>query len=69
MKMFELMAMGVGVIAPSFPPIAEVINDRDNGWLFPAGDRKACIDYTLEISRDIDSCRQLGQRAALARHL
>jgi len=52
MKMFELMAMGVAVISPDYPPISEVIEDKANGWLFTSGDHEECINYTLEIASD-----------------
>ena len=31
MKLFELMAMGVAVVAPDYAPVAEVINDGTRG--------------------------------------
>lgn len=55
MKLFELMAMGVPVVAPDYGPITEVIVDGETGWLFPAGDLVACRDRVLSLTRaDID---------------
>ena len=52
MKLFEFMAMGKGMVAPDFPPIAEVVKDRENSWLFPANDRNACVDMVLSLVGD-----------------
>ncbi len=51
MKVFELMAMGVPVVAPAYPPLVETIVDSEEGWLFPAGDRTACVNLFLEVAR------------------
>ncbi len=42
MKLFELMGMGVAVVAPDYAPVAEVIGDGNTGWLFPRGEMAAC---------------------------
>jgi glycosyltransferase involved in cell wall biosynthesis len=50
MKLFEFMAMGVGVVAPDYSPIAEVVEDGRTGWLFPRGDIEACVDRVLTVA-------------------
>jgi glycosyltransferase involved in cell wall biosynthesis len=71
MKLFEFMAMGVPVLAPDLPPIAEVIEDGQTGWLFPRRDVEACIDATMSMANDPTSVRAVGKRArarVLERH-
>lgn len=63
MKLFEFMAMGKGMVAPNFSPIAEVVTDNDTSWLFPAGDRKACIDKVLDIAQNPTIHTQVGINA------
>ena len=63
MKLFEFMAMGKGMIAPDFSPIAEVVCDNENSWLFPAGDRNACIEKVLDIANNPTAHTQVGINA------
>lgn len=63
MKLFEFMAMGKGMIAPDFSPIAEVVQDNETGWLFPAGDRQACIDKVFSIVNDKKAHKTVGINA------
>jgi len=49
MKMFELMGAGVPLLAASYPPIAEVIEDDKDGWLFPPDDFDTCIEKLFSI--------------------
>ncbi|SEL70608.1 Glycosyltransferase involved in cell wall bisynthesis [Colwellia chukchiensis] len=63
MKLFEFMAMGKGMVAPDFSPIAEVVTDHKTSWLFPAGDRQACIEKVLDIARDPLQHSQVGNLA------
>ncbi|KZZ54283.1 glycosyltransferase WbuB, partial [Oleiphilus sp. HI0123] len=39
MKLFEMMAMEVALVSPDFEPIAEVVSDNENGWLFTRKDK------------------------------
>lgn len=50
MKLFELMAMGVPVVAPDYGPIAEVIEDGVTGWLFPQGNMQRCLEILLALT-------------------
>ncbi len=63
MKLFEFMAMGKGMVAPDFSPIAEVVTDNETSWLFPAGDRQACIEKVLEIANDKSAHVNIGANA------
>lgn len=64
MKVFELMAMGVPVVAPDFGPLEEVISHRRTGWLFPAGDRRACVEAVLEVARAPGALPDIAEAAA-----
>ncbi|WP_206483081.1 glycosyltransferase family 4 protein [Thalassotalea sp. G2M2-11] len=63
MKLFEFMAMGKGMVAPNFTPIAEVVKDDETSWLFPANDRQACIDKTLAVAKDTQAQKKVGTNA------
>lgn len=69
MKLFELMAMGVGVVAPDYAPIAEVVTDGEDGWLFPRKDFDACVDRVLALASHPDALAKVGTtaRATIAR--
>lgn len=60
-KLFELMAMEVPVVAPDYGPIREVITHGRTGWLFPAGDMHACMEMVLSL--DDEAIRQVGKNA------
>ncbi len=70
MKLFELMAMGVAVVAPDYAPIAEVIDNRSNGWLFPRKDVDACVDMVLQLAADPEELLRVGAaaRGSIADH-
>ena len=63
MKLFEFMAMSKGMIAPDFSPIAEVVKDNETSWLFPAGNRQACVDKVFDIVKNRAVYRQVGSNA------
>ena len=63
MKLFEFMAMGKGMIAPDFSPIAEVVKDNETSWLFPASNKQACIDKVIEIVNDKKAHKEVGKNA------
>lgn len=50
MKLFEFMGMGVGVVAPDYAPVAEVIGDGNTGWLFPRGETAACVQRVISLA-------------------
>ncbi|WP_370551908.1 glycosyltransferase family 4 protein [Haliea sp. E1-2-M8] len=63
MKLFEFMAMGKAMVAPAFSPICEVVRDAETAWLFPAGDRAACVARVLEVYQDRSAQRRVGEQA------
>jgi glycosyltransferase involved in cell wall biosynthesis len=63
MKLFELMGMGVAVVAPDYAPVAEVIGDGDTGWLFPRGDTAVCVQRVLDLAMQEDERRRVGAAA------
>ncbi|KRF02134.1 group 1 family glycosyl transferase [Frateuria sp. Soil773] len=63
MKLFELMAMGVAVVAPDYAPVAEVIGDGRTGWLFPRGRTDACVQRVLDLVAQADERRRVGGAA------
>lgn len=63
MKLFELMAMGVAVVAPDYAPVAEVINDGQTGWLFPRGELDACVQRVLDLAVRSEERRRIGSAA------
>ena len=63
MKLFEFMAMGKGMVAPNFTPIAEVVKDNETSWLFPAGDKQACINKVLAIAKNKNAQQIVGLKA------
>ncbi len=62
-KMFELMGAGVPLIAIHTPPIAEIIEDNKDGWLFPRNDLSACINKVLEIQGDSNRIQSAARLA------
>lgn len=63
MKLFELMAMGVAVVAPDYDPIAEVIDNGTTGWLFPRKALDACVDRVLALATQGDERVRVGEAA------
>ncbi len=63
MKLFEFMAMGKGMVAPDFSPIAEVVSNNETSWLFPAGDQHACIEKVLDLANNPTAHEQVGVNA------
>ena len=63
MKVFEFMAMGVGVVAPDYGPLREVIDDGRTGWLFAHGQVDACVSTVLRLAGQGDACASVGRAA------
>ena len=63
MKLFELMAMGVGVVAPDYAPIREVVEDEKDGWLFRHKDFDACVTRVLELAARPEELARVGAAA------
>ena len=71
MKLFEYMAVGLPVIASDLGQIGEVIRDRVNGVLVPAGDARALAGAMRTVIGDPGLRAQLGREArkdAIARY-
>lgn len=70
LKILESMASGCAVVASDVPPVRELIQDRENGWLVHPG-RPAELARAIRILLDRPGlARQLGDRArtTIARH-
>jgi glycosyltransferase involved in cell wall biosynthesis len=63
MKLFEFMAMNKAMIVPNYPPIDEVIDDCQTGWLFPMGNKQACVNRVLSLYKDKDELARVGDNA------
>jgi glycosyltransferase involved in cell wall biosynthesis len=63
MKLFELMAMGVAVVAPDYAPVAEVIDDGHTGWLFPRRQTNLCVQRVLDLAAQVDARERVGAAA------
>lgn len=63
MKLFELMAMGVAVVAPDYDPIAEVIDNGRSGWLFPRKDLATCVDQVIALAAQPAERERVGAAA------
>lgn len=60
MKLFELMAMGVAVVAPDYDPVREVVEDGTSGWLFPRKQIDACVERVLALAGRPDERMRAG---------
>lgn len=63
MKLFEFMAMGVGVVAPDYAPIAEVVTDGRTGWLVPRKRFDLCVERVLALAAHRDEQARVGAAA------
>lgn len=63
MKLFEMMAMRVPLVSPSFEPIVEVVTDKENGWLFSPNNRDEAVNLTLNLSNDLSEIHKVGLQA------
>jgi len=58
-------AVGVPVIGSDMAGIAELITDKDNGRLFPAGDAHRLAEIVTELALDPTQINQMSKRARL----
>jgi len=63
MVLLEAMAAGLPVICSSVNAIPEVVTDRVSGFLIDPGDREALGSRLLELLRDRELRRRLGEAA------
>lgn len=61
--LLEAMAAGRPVLAYAWGALPELINDGENGFLVPFGDRTAAAERLSRWARDPALCRQMGARA------
>lgn len=65
LKPLEAMAMGKVVVASDVGGLKELIQDRETGLLFPAGDAEALAATLQETIADRGSWEAMGERARL----
>ncbi len=63
-KLLDLLAAGVPVVADAVGQVAESIRHGETGWLVSPGDDAAFIDAVTALLRDIPLRQSLGQHAA-----
>jgi glycosyltransferase involved in cell wall biosynthesis len=63
MKLFEFMAMNKAMVLPDFSPIAEVVNDKETGWLFEKGNKKQCVETVLSLYENKEELKRVGDNA------
>lgn len=71
MKIFEYWAMGKAVIAPSVPPVVEVLRDGETGLLIRPGDADGMARHILALAEDGALRTRLGEagrRCVLSAH-
>jgi colanic acid/amylovoran biosynthesis glycosyltransferase len=70
--LIEAMSLGKPVLSTFVNGIPELVLDRENGWLFPAGSRERmldCIRLCLEAAPEVLAAMgQAGRLRALSRH-
>jgi len=60
MKIFEYWGMGKPVVAPSVPPVLEVMRDRETGLLIEPGNASQLADRIVELAGDAALRERLG---------
>jgi glycosyltransferase involved in cell wall biosynthesis len=60
MKIFEYWGMGIPVVAPSVPPVLEVMRDRETGLLIEPGNAQQLAERIVELARDAGLRERLG---------
>ena len=65
MKVFEYLAMGKAVVAPSVEPVLEVLRENETGLLIAPGDASAMARKILELAGDPE--KPAAPRAGRAR--
>jgi glycosyltransferase involved in cell wall biosynthesis len=63
-KLLDLLAAGVPVVADAVGQVAESIRHGETGWLVPPGDDAAFIEALTTLLRDASLRQSLGARAA-----
>jgi glycosyltransferase involved in cell wall biosynthesis len=63
MKLFEYMASGKAIVASAIGQIKNVLKDKHNGLLVPAGDENALANAVINLIEDASLKMQLGKQA------
>lgn len=63
MSVLESMGLGRPVIGARIGGIPELIDDGEDGWLFPSGDVEALRDRLLEAAQQPRAAHRMGQAA------
>jgi len=61
MKVFEYWAMGKAVVAPTVPPVLEILRDGETGLLIAPGDTEAMARQILRLAADPQLRTRLGE--------
>ena len=61
MKIFEYWGMGKAVVAPSVPPVLEVMRDRETGLIIEPGNAAQLADRIVELAEDSALRERLGR--------
>jgi len=62
-KLFEYQAMGKPAVAPRFVPVADILTDGREGYLFRPNDPDELTDRLLRLHRDAVERLAMGRRA------
>jgi glycosyltransferase involved in cell wall biosynthesis len=71
MKIFEYMAAGKPVVAPSYGPIREIITHKVDGWLFEPLESSSLLEAIRVLANSAELRRQLGiaaRQTVLSKH-
>jgi glycosyltransferase involved in cell wall biosynthesis len=63
-KLTDLLAAGVPVVADAVGQNTEYIRHNETGWLVPSGDVPAMSEAVIKLLRDLDQCHRLSINAA-----
>lgn len=71
MKLIDLLAAGLPVVADAVGQVPEYIRHGETGWLVPPGDEAAMVEAAWRLLQDPETAWHLGEQARqdiLARH-
>lgn len=63
LKMFEYMAMETAVLAAGTEPVKEMLEDGEEGLLFPTGDGEAMTQALIRLVKDDELRERVGKQA------
>lgn len=71
MKIFEYMSMGKPVVVPDYPPLLDVVNDNEEGRVFPARnvqEMAACLEMLLTDTMAYQRMAEQARRKIVTKH-